>query len=218
MKPVHLFASLVACASALPKQQTLHARRLLGSSFGIAGINASYDYVIVGGGTAGLTLATRLAEQQAGTVAVVEAGGFYEVGNGNLSQVPAADNWYAGKAKSGWQPKIDWGYVTAPQAVSSDESDAAETDHLTDISFARAPMAPRFTIHTENAWVEPQPGIFWYTKGQPRPLSRSGQTKSETRVTAGTIFFLISKRASLSHLLTWTNDPQTVRPVSMLPP
>ena len=39
------------------------------------------------GGTAGLTIATRLAEGNA-TVAVIEAGSFYQLTNGNLSQVP----------------------------------------------------------------------------------------------------------------------------------
>jgi choline dehydrogenase len=47
----------------------------LGNSFGVPGKNASYDYVVVGGGTAGLTIAARLAEDSNTTVAVVEAGG-----------------------------------------------------------------------------------------------------------------------------------------------
>lgn len=92
--------------------------RLLGSSFGIPGDNATFDYVIVGGGNAGLTLATRLAEQQAGRVAVVEAGGFYEISNSNLSQVPAGDGAFSGTGAHDWQPLIDWGYITTPQAVS----------------------------------------------------------------------------------------------------
>lgn len=100
----------------------IEARDILGSNFGIAGTNATYDYVIVGGGTAGLTLATRLAEQQQGTVAVIEAGGFYEVDNGNLSQVPAYDGIYTGKGVKDWQPLIDWGYLTTPQAVSINDS------------------------------------------------------------------------------------------------
>ena len=129
MRTVSLIASLIACVFASPKLQHLHARKLLGSSFGLPGKNATYDYVIVGGGTAGLALATRLAEQQTGSVAVVEAGGFYEIGNGNLSQVPATDNFYAGKAKNDWQPLIDWGYITAPQAVSSEEAARVQAKH-----------------------------------------------------------------------------------------
>lgn len=92
--------------------------RLLGSSFGIPGRNATYDYVVVGGGTAGLTIATRLVQQKAGTVAVIEAGSFYELDNGNASQVPAADSSYITKNANDWQPLIDWGYQTVPQKVS----------------------------------------------------------------------------------------------------
>jgi ribulose 1,5-bisphosphate synthetase/thiazole synthase len=40
---------------------------------------ATYDYVIVGGGTAGLTMASRLSENSAITVAVIEAGTLYQV-------------------------------------------------------------------------------------------------------------------------------------------
>jgi choline dehydrogenase len=54
-----------------------------GDSFGILGKNASYDYVIVGGGTGGLTIAARLAEDKNASVAVIEAGGFYQIDNGN---------------------------------------------------------------------------------------------------------------------------------------
>lgn len=61
---------------------------VLGTAFGAPGTNATFDYVIVGGGTAGLTIATRLAEDPAVSVAVVEAGGFYEIDNGNRSVVP----------------------------------------------------------------------------------------------------------------------------------
>lgn len=65
----------------------VYAQRLPESFFGVPGTDATFDYVIVGGGTAGLTLATRLAEGNV-TVAVVEAGGLYETDNGNLSVVP----------------------------------------------------------------------------------------------------------------------------------
>ena len=47
------------------------------------GTNATYDYVVIGGGTAGLTIAARLAEDPDVSVAVIEAGGFYQQDNGN---------------------------------------------------------------------------------------------------------------------------------------
>ncbi len=91
---------------------------LLGSSFGVPGDNVTYDYVIVGGGNAGLTVAARLVEQNAGTVGIIEAGSFYETNNGNISQVPATDGVFAGKSMKDSQPLIDWDYATTPQKVS----------------------------------------------------------------------------------------------------
>ncbi|KAL9078533.1 MAG: hypothetical protein Q9157_002556 [Trypethelium eluteriae] len=58
---------------------------LLGTAFGAPGADANFDYVVVGGGTAGLTLATRLSANKSMSVAVIEAGGFYEIDNGNYS-------------------------------------------------------------------------------------------------------------------------------------
>lgn len=91
--------------------------KLFGSSFGYPGVNASYDYVIVGGGTAGLTLAMRLALNGSYYVAVVEAGSFYESENGNYSQRPSgvirsAD---ASPDLSTVNGLIDWRFLTTPQ-------------------------------------------------------------------------------------------------------
>ena len=90
---------------------------VLGSQFGLAGTNATYDYVVVGGGTAGLTIATRLAEDPSVSVAVIEAGGFYELDNGNLSVIPGGATFYTGANATNYQPLIDWGFSTVPQAV-----------------------------------------------------------------------------------------------------
>lgn len=83
-----------------------------------ARLDATYDYVIIGGGTAGLTIASRLAENPALSVAVVEAGGFYQADNGNLSVVPAYCTTYAGTEPNLTNPNVDWGFVTTPQPVS----------------------------------------------------------------------------------------------------
>ncbi|CAG8293329.1 unnamed protein product [Penicillium salamii] len=69
--------------------------------------DATFDFVVVGGGTAGLTIAIRLAEQQY-QVAVVEAGGYYEYMY-PLARVPAACSLGAG-ADVRTTP-IDWGFV-----------------------------------------------------------------------------------------------------------
>jgi len=63
--------------------KTALATALYGNSFGVPGTNATYDYVVIGGGTAGLTIAARLAEDSDVSVAVIEAGGFYQQDNGN---------------------------------------------------------------------------------------------------------------------------------------
>ena len=51
---------------------------------------------------------------------MIEAGGFYEVDNGNLSQIPAyhtADR-DLDPSMANEQPLIDWGYVTDSMPVS----------------------------------------------------------------------------------------------------
>ncbi|KAL9619876.1 MAG: hypothetical protein Q9160_005523 [Pyrenula sp. 1 TL-2023] len=93
---------------------------ILGTSFGVPGANATFDYVIVGGGTAGLTVASRLAEDPSISVAVVEAGGFYELDNGNLSVVPGYASYFTGTSPSNFQPLVDWGFLTTPQAQWAD--------------------------------------------------------------------------------------------------
>ena len=91
----------------------------LGAAAGVAGRDASFDYVVVGGGTAGLTIAARLAEDPSITVAVIEAGGFYEVDNGNISVIPGESSFFTGTSPEDTNPKIDWGFVTEPQAVGT---------------------------------------------------------------------------------------------------
>lgn len=102
---------------------------ILGTSFGIPGANATFDYVVVGGGTAGLTVATRLAEDPTVSVAVVEAGGFYEIDNGNLSVVPGSASAFTGSDPKNFQPLVDWGFSTIPQPVGSAEAEEQETIH-----------------------------------------------------------------------------------------
>ncbi|THZ63827.1 putative choline dehydrogenase [Aureobasidium pullulans] len=90
----------------------------------VIGLNASYDYIIVGGGTAGLTIATRLAQNGSLSVAVVEAGSFYELGNGNRSQIPYEDGDSSGTSPDleGVNSLIDWSFVTTPQTAFSNRS------------------------------------------------------------------------------------------------
>ena len=75
----------------------------------------------VGGGTAGLAIATRLAEGSH-SVAVIEAGSFYELGNSNYSQIPLFAAAFTAKSPFQESPKVDWGFVTTPQPVSIESS------------------------------------------------------------------------------------------------
>ena len=77
-----------------------------------------FDYVVIGGGTAGLALAYRLAENPSISVAVIEAGGFYEQDNGNGSVIAGLAGGQAlGTTTDVTQPLIDWEFLTTPQAV-----------------------------------------------------------------------------------------------------
>ncbi|KAI0884089.1 GMC oxidoreductase [Annulohypoxylon maeteangense] len=73
-------------------------------------LNQTFDYVIVGGGTAGLVLANRLTEDSGVTVAVVEAGTFPEDVVGNVTQVPAYAPQFAGA-----ETDLEWNFTTIPQ-------------------------------------------------------------------------------------------------------
>lgn len=90
----------------------------IAQSFGIPGVNATYDYIVVGGGTAGLTIASRLAAEPSISVAVIEAGGFYEANDSNVSVVPGYCTVYAGTDPADTNPLVDWGLMTVPQAVN----------------------------------------------------------------------------------------------------
>lgn len=97
-------SSLVSSASAGSR----HAPR---SECAPANASKIFDYVVVGGGAAGLVLANRLTENADVTVAVVEAGTWAEKYAGNLTEVPG----YAGKLP--YVDGITWGFETVVQPV-----------------------------------------------------------------------------------------------------
>lgn len=88
---------------------------LLDAHIGVGEKDATYDYVVVGGGTAGLAMAARLSEKF--TVAVIEAGTYYETVN-NQSSVPeyVVDFLSTTLDSSTWAP-TDWGFTTTNQTA-----------------------------------------------------------------------------------------------------
>lgn len=75
--------------------------------------NTHFDYVILGGGTAGLVVASRLSEDPRVTVAVIEAGNF-ERNNPNVTNPTML-----GLAT---HTQVDWQYESVPQVFSSNKS------------------------------------------------------------------------------------------------
>ena len=72
-----------------------------------------FDYVIVGGGTAGLVIASRLSEDPRVTVAVIEAGDF-EGNNPNVTNTTALG--------IGQGTDLDWQYQSVPQEFAGNKS------------------------------------------------------------------------------------------------
>lgn len=128
---------------------------LMGSSFGLPGTDATYDYVVVGGGNAGLTIASRLAENKTASVAVVEAGGFYEVDNGNKSIVPGYSTFFTGSDPDDYQPLIDWGFKTTPQPGVGDRVlHYARGKTLGGSSARNYMLYQRATVGSLQTWVD----------------------------------------------------------------
>ncbi|RMY33738.1 hypothetical protein D0866_05714 [Hortaea werneckii] len=105
-----LGATALALPHAESSKQPLHKRLF----------DKSFDYVIVGGGTAGLALANRLSANSDIIVAVIEAGVHYEVTNPILSTAPAGDFFWTGANPLDSNPLVDWGFVTEPLAGALD--------------------------------------------------------------------------------------------------
>lgn len=121
-----LFTALATLPFALTVHSAPHRRQLgtlgadiadgliqgtLGALAGTIGVDQTYDYVVVGGGTGGNAIATRLA--QAGySVAIIEAGEFYEVGDPVLASTPGGDFAFVGADMTDGDPLVDWMFET----------------------------------------------------------------------------------------------------------
>ncbi|KAF9073604.1 GMC oxidoreductase [Rhodocollybia butyracea] len=78
--------------------------------------NQTFDYIIIGGGTAGLTLASRLSENPAWSILVLEAGNSHL----DLNDHPLITR----PGQFGMQinnPEYDWAFTTVPQKFCNDK-------------------------------------------------------------------------------------------------
>ncbi|KAE9399651.1 alcohol oxidase [Gymnopus androsaceus JB14] len=120
-----VFASLLNAAHIPGAHWGLHARTLSRRNVTtevaslldtvITGEELSFDYIVIGGGTAGLTVAARLSENSSVTVAVIEAGTFYQIDVPVLASTPLGDVAFVGSRPLDSDPLDDWDFVTTPQ-------------------------------------------------------------------------------------------------------
>ena len=167
--------------------QLVGKRNNITQAFGVPGINATFNYVVVGGGTAGITIASRLESDPSITVAIIEAGGFYEAA-GNTSIVPVYTTLYSGTDPADTYPAVDWGDVTVPQAVRQAFRcclDRFIADTLL-IQGANKPLEAR------------QQETTWFIIDRRLGLHKSGRTKRKIKAIPSPTSYLTTREPSTS--------------------
>ncbi|XP_060593370.1 glucose dehydrogenase [FAD, quinone]-like [Ruditapes philippinarum] len=122
-------------------------------SLTVTDVNKTYDYIIVGAGSAGAVLATRLSEDPNVTVLLIEAGG-EETENLTLFNIPLFGPILQ-------QSQNDWNYLTTPQSKSGLASNTGDNRHywpsgkvLGGTSMLNAMQYVRGSQHDYDEWAE----------------------------------------------------------------
>ncbi|KAI0157182.1 oxidoreductase [Hypoxylon sp. FL1284] len=137
---------------------------LYGNKFGRPGYNDTFDYVIIGGGNAGATIAARLALDPANySVAVIETGDFYELTDGNRTQVPGLNFIDSVFFPNGDGPTaVLYAMETEPQPGYDDRQLNYYAGHTFGGSTASNAMAyHRATVGSFDQWVNLTGDDFW---------------------------------------------------------
>lgn len=104
MKPVEAFPLLLSAYAATASHVPPRSLASSGAEFS----SQAYDYVVIGGGTGGVAVASRLAEDPNVSVGVIEAGQYWK--DDPLVDTPASISQLWGN------PKYDWVFKSAPQS------------------------------------------------------------------------------------------------------
>ncbi|XXH00675.1 hypothetical protein Hte_007025 [Hypoxylon texense] len=137
---------------------------IYGNKFGRPGYNDTYDYIIIGGGNAGATIAARLALDPANySVAVIETGNFYELTDGNRTQVPGLNYVDTVLFPNGAGPTaVLFALETEPQPGYDDRQLNYYAGHTFGGSTASNAMAyHRATVGSFDQWANLSGDDFW---------------------------------------------------------
>ncbi|KAJ6489660.1 alcohol oxidase [Mycena vitilis] len=152
-------ASLLGAASAFPGPETCSQLPYPPSQSDVANfLQTTYDYIVVGGGTAGVAVATRLAENGTFNVGILEAGPHYITDD--LVDIPAL--W----GKSWGNSSYDWNLVMSPQIHSANRSISMPRGRMLGGSSGINGMAWNRASSIEyDAWDQFAPNASWSWDG-----------------------------------------------------